>query len=118
MPGIRDSEALVGESDPEECPCAVGCVLRGHAVRSPVRHGEQHPNSSTSGLVAQIPPDLFGRFGAGAKRVVGAGGDFLRVTPRGRHGKSPQGICGTVNRRGLLCGLMAKVELRCQYERR
>jgi hypothetical protein len=41
---------------------------------------------------------------------VGPGADFLRVACAGRHDKSPAGLRGTLNRGGLLCGLMAKAE--------
>jgi hypothetical protein len=38
--------------------------------------------------------------------------DFLRVGVRGRRAKSLTGLDGTPDRCALLCGLMAKVELR------
>jgi hypothetical protein len=36
----------------------------------------------------------------------------LQVTRRDRRGKSPTGFDGTTNRRGLLYGVMAKVQQR------
>jgi hypothetical protein len=62
------------------------------------------------GLVRQEASDLRRRFGAGAQRVVGSG-DFLWVLRGHRDGKSPAGVHGTLNRCGLLRGVMAKVEL-------
>ncbi len=55
--------------------------------------------------------DLLGCFGAGEKGVMGPRGDFLRVTPEGRHRKSSAGVNGTPNEGSLLCSVMAKVEL-------
>jgi hypothetical protein len=37
--------------------------------------------------------------------------DFLRIGAASRDGKSPTGVPGKANRRGLLCGVMAKVQL-------
>ena len=62
-------------------------------------------NSPANGMVPQELSDLLRRVGAGAKRVVGTGGDFLQVISGGRHSKSPAGLCPTANRRGLLCGV-------------
>jgi hypothetical protein len=42
---------------------------------------------------------------------VGTGADFLQVAFSNRHAKSSAGLYGTTNRGGLLCSLMAKVEL-------
>src|SRR5215204_6137765 len=42
---------------------------------------------------------------------MGSRADFLRVARTDGHGESPTGICGTTTRCGLLCSLMAKVEL-------
>jgi hypothetical protein len=55
-------------------------------------------------------PTCCRRFGVGAKGAVGARGDFSRVACGCRGGKSPAGVNGTLDRRTLLCGLMAKVE--------
>ena len=37
--------------------------------------------------------------------------DFLRIGAASRDGKSPTGVPGKANRRGLLCSVMAKVQL-------
>src|SRR5215213_9395727 len=47
----------------------------------------------------------------GAQRVMGPRANFLRVARGERHDKSPAGLRGTPNHRGLLCSLTAKVEL-------
>ncbi len=68
------------------------------------------------GSVAQAPSALLLRCaGAGAQGgVVGArrGGNFLRVVLGDRGGKSPEGLRGKANRRGLLRTLTAKFQLR------
>ena len=57
-------------------------------------------------------PYLLRRSGASAQAVVGARtGDFSRVSAGGRRSKSPAGVYGTADRRGLLCGVMAKVQV-------
>ncbi len=43
---------------------------------------------------------------------------YLGIACGDGHGKSPMGICGTTNRRGLLRSLKAKVELVSDYLRR
>ncbi len=64
------------------------------------------------GTTRSIRPSLR-CFGAGEEGVVGTRrGDFLRVGAGKRHGKSPAGVHREANRCGLLCSLMAKVELR------
>src|SRR3954452_18773858 len=98
------SEALVPKSDPEDCPCAVGSVLRDRAVRSAV-YGEERANSPTNSLVPQELSDLLRCFGSGAQGVMGAGGDFLRVTTGSRHAKSLTRVYRTANRCGLLRGV-------------
>ena len=55
--GIRDAEALVPKSNPEDRSCVVGLVLYGHAVRSSA-HDQERPNSKTNGLVPQELSDL------------------------------------------------------------
>ena len=45
------------------------------------------------------------------QRPVDPGADLLRVAGADQHGKSPMGLHGTADRRGLLRSLMAKVEL-------
>ena len=66
-----------------------------------------------SGVVRQGAPDLLRCFGAGEEGAVGTRrGDFLRVGAGKRDGKSPAGVHGKANRRGLLCSVMAKVELK------
>jgi hypothetical protein len=55
--------------------------------------------------------DLRRRARVGAQRAVGPGADFIRVARVQRHDKSPAGLRGTPNGGGLLCTLMAKVEL-------
>src|SRR5215212_9255991 len=62
-------------------------------------------------MVRQAVPDLLRCSGACAQGVVVAG-DFLRVATAGRHGKSPTAVGRAANRRGLLCSIMAKVQLR------
>ena len=44
-------------------------------------------------------------------RELWAQGDFLRVAPGSRHGKSPAGVGGTPCRDALQRNVMAKVEL-------
>jgi hypothetical protein len=55
--GIRDAEALVPKSNPEDRSCAVGHVLCGHAVRSSA-HDQERANSKTNGMVPQELSDL------------------------------------------------------------
>ena len=63
-------------------------------------------------MVGEDPSDLLRRSCAGEKGAVGVGrGDFLRVAPRRRDGKSPAGVDGKANRCGVLRGVMAKVQL-------
>ena len=83
---------------------AVGPVLPGYPVRSPAdgaRLGHRSPN----GMVPQELSDFLRCFSAGAQGVVGTGGDFLRVSAADRYSKSPAGIHGKANRRGLLCSV-------------
>lgn len=83
------------------------------------RCGEPPRRSWPSSMVALLADqkkarasDLLRRLGAGQKGVVEpTGGDFSRVGARGRHGKSPEGVHGEADRRGLLCGVMTKVWL-------
>src|SRR5215208_2742437 len=110
-PGLREPEALVGEGNPEDHSCAVGSVLPGYSVRSPA-DGARLGHGSPNGVVPQELSDLLRCFSAGAQGVVGAGGGFLRASAADRYGKSPAGTHGKANRRGLLCGMMAKVQLR------
>src|SRR5215208_4875888 len=106
---VRNPAALVGFGDPENCSGAVGALLAGYAPRTPA-NGAQPGNRSPGGMVRQVVPDLLRCSGAGEKGVVVAG-DFLRVAIAGRHGKSPTGVVRAANRGGLLCSVMAKVEL-------
>ena len=89
----------------------VGTILASDPFRSSVHGQQERKPRSRSGLVREATPDLLRRFGAGEEGVVGTRSDFLQVTGRDRHGKSPKGFDGTANRRGLLCGVMAKVQL-------
>src|SRR5215211_4177699 len=106
----RNPAALVGASDPEDCSGAVGTLLAGYALRTPA-NGAEHGNRPPGGMVRQAVPDLLRCSGACAQGVVVAG-DFLRVATAGRHGKSPTAVGRAANRRGLLCSIMAKVQLR------
>jgi hypothetical protein len=102
---------VVGSGDTKNHPGALGTLLDRHVVRpSP----DETPNGyfSAGGLVPLDLSDFRRRFGVGAKGAVGAGGDFSRVAWGCRGGKSPAGVDGTLDRRTLLRGLMAKVELR------
>ena len=110
-PGLREPEALVGEGNPEDHSCAFGSVLPGYSVRSPA-DGARLGHGSPNGVAPQELSDLLRCFSAGAQGVVGAGGGFLRASAADRYGKSPAGTHGKANRRGLLCGMMAKVQLR------
>src|SRR5215211_1318965 len=91
--------------------------LSSHPLRSSV-HGQQQERKprSRSGLVREATPDLLRRIGASEEGVVGTRSDFLQVTRRDRHGKSPTGFDGTADRRGLLCGVMSKVQLKTPLE--
>src|SRR5215203_1472563 len=110
--GIRDRKALVGDSREAHGPGALGSILRGDALRSP-REGTNAGVGAEGGLVRQGASDLLRCSGVGQKGVVGTTrGDFLRVGAGKRHGKSPAGVYGKANRRGLLCSVMAKVQLR------
>src|SRR5215211_2437744 len=106
---LRNPAALVGASDPEDCSGAVGALLAGYSPRTPA-NGAEHGNRPPGGMVRQAVPDLLRCSGAGAQGVVVAG-DFLRVATAGGHGKSPTGVGRAANRRGLLCSVMAKVQL-------
>src|SRR5215213_8852365 len=113
--GIRDRKALVGDSREAHGPGAFGPILRGDALRSP-REGTNAGVGAEGGLVRQGASDLLRCSGVGQKGVVGTTrGDFLRVGAGKRHGKSPAGVYGKANRRGLLCSVMAKVQLRRPY---
>ncbi len=93
-------------------PALFGVVLAGHFVCAwPDGAGGNCGCLSSGGLVPQEPSDLRRRFGIGTKGAVGSGEDFSRVARRHRNGKSTAGVHGTLNRCGLLCSLMAKVEL-------
>src|SRR5215212_258171 len=111
-PWLRNPATLVGAGDSEDCSSAVGTLLAGHTLGTPT-DGVGGRNRPQGSVVRQAVSDLLRRFSAGAQGVVGAGSDFLRVARRDRHGKSPTRVCGAANRRGLLCSVMAKVELRC-----
>ncbi len=63
------------------------------------------------GMAPQSSSELFRGVGAGTPRIVGAR-DFSRVVLESGHGRSPSSIGGPPNRGGLLCSVMAKVELR------
>src|SRR5215218_9493176 len=106
---VRNPAALVGAIDREDCSGAVGALLAGYSPRTPA-NGTEHGNRPPGGVVRQAVPDLLRCSGAGEKGVVVAG-DFLRVAIAGRHGKSPTGVVRAANRGGLLCSVMAKVEL-------
>jgi hypothetical protein len=73
--------------------------------------------ATSGGLVPQEASHLLRRFGVDAKGAVGRC-DFLRVARTERHDKGSKGIRGTTNRGGLLCSLMAKVDLRASADRR
>ena len=107
---VRDAKAVVGFGGTASHTDAVGSVLAGHFVCASPVDRSRSGCFSASGVVPQDSSDLCRCARLGAQRVVGAG-DFLRVVPADRHGKSPAGVCRTTNRGGLLCGLMAKVEL-------
>jgi hypothetical protein len=107
--GIRDSEALVRKSYPEDRPCAAGIVLCDHP-RCSSAHEEGPRHHPTNGLAQQEPSDLLRCFGAGTQGIMEAN-DFLRVALSNRDGKSPEGLRRTANRGALLCSLMAKVQL-------
>jgi hypothetical protein len=110
--GIRDGKALVGDGREAHGSGAFGPILRGDALRSP-REGTNAGVGAEDGLVGEGASDLLRCFGVGQKGVVGTTrGDFLRVGAGKRHGKSPAGVYGKANRRGLLCSVMAKVHLR------
>jgi DDE superfamily endonuclease len=85
-------------------------VLAGHAV-CPSPDDEEGGSRSALGLVRQDVPDLRRCVGVGRSGVVSSL-RFLRVVSEGRHGKSPTGVFGTVDRCSLLRCLTAKVELR------
>src|SRR5215211_4767418 len=109
--GIRDRKALVGDSREAHGPGALGSIVRGDALRSP-REGTNAGIGAEGGLVRQGVSDLLRCFGVGQKGVVGtAREDFLRVGAGKRHDKSPAGVHGKANQRGLLCSVMAKVQL-------
>src|SRR5215216_1608456 len=106
---------------PERQPKVYNLTLTKQALRI-VLAGDfvcASPNDTDSGyfsagsLVPQEASDLrrCARFDTQGVIVGTGGGDFPRVVRGHRHGKSPTGICGTTNRRGLLCSLMAKVAL-------
>jgi hypothetical protein len=81
--GVRDREAVVGDSDTENHTGSVGFVLGGHFVcASPddERGGWRFP---AGGLVAQERSDLLRRSGAGAKGAVGAVSDYFCGSPAG-----------------------------------
>ena len=102
---IRDAEAVVGFGDTTHHTGAFGFVLAGHPV-GPSPHEAGGGRLSTSGgLVPQGPSDLRRCARYGAKGAVCSGADFLRVAYAERHDKSPEGLCGTPNRGGLLRGL-------------
>jgi DDE superfamily endonuclease len=83
------------------------------------QHMAKAPIVSDKRLGTASPSDILRRSGAGAQAVVGAGtSDFSRVTAGDRRSKSPAGVYGTADRRGLLCGVMAKVQLRAQANRK
>jgi hypothetical protein len=110
--GIRDGKASVGDGREAHGSGAFGPILRGDALRSP-REGTNAGVGAEDGLVREGASDLLRCFGVGQKGVAGTTrGDFLRVGAGKRPGKSPAGVHGKANRRGLLCSLMAKVHLR------
>src|SRR4051794_6181815 len=64
-------------------------------------------------MVRQGAPDLLRCSGVGEKGAVGTTrGDFSRVGAGDRGSKSPAQVHRKADRRGLLCSVMAKVQLR------
>src|SRR5215210_3127621 len=104
--GLRNAKALVEDGDLEDSPCYVGSFLCGCPFVKSNDGGPAHADSEAGGVVRQEVSDLLRRPGAGTQGVVGVGrGDFLRVAPRGRDGKSPAGVHRKANRCGLLRGV-------------
>ena len=91
---------MVRVSNPKDHPGLVGVVLSGDFVCASA-DGAKHGGRPASGMVPQTPPDLLRCFSADTQGFVGKC-DFSRVACAERHGKSPKGISGTSNRRGLL----------------
>src|SRR3954469_1134051 len=111
-PGIRDPETLVGDGDQAGCPGAFGSVLPGCALRSPAEAANAGDRAAGS-VVRQGAPDLLRCSGVGEKGAVGTTrGDFSRVGAGDRGSKSPAQVHRKADRRGLLCSVMAKVQLR------
>jgi hypothetical protein len=71
----------------------------------PSADGAEHGDAAAGSVVPQTLPDFLRCTRAGGQRVVGAGGDFLQVSPRSGHGKSAAGVRGTLNRDTLLRGV-------------
>jgi hypothetical protein len=93
---------VVGTGDKPNYTGAVGFVLAGHIVAPSPDDTGSGRLSASGGLVPQGSSDLLRGACVGAQIVVGTGADFLRVALGDRHDKSPPGLCGTTNRRGLL----------------
>jgi hypothetical protein len=92
--------------------CSWGSSRWSHTLCTPT-DGARCTNCAQGGVVREAVSDLLPTLWRWCVRsFVGAGSDFLRVIWRDRHGESPAGVCGAANRRGLLCGVMAKVQLR------
>ena len=110
--GIRDAEAVVGVSDPKNHTGAVGVVLAGHLVCASAGWCRQAGvfRARRPGTTRLIRPSPM-RWRWCARSCGPRKQTFYGSPAADRHGKSPAGICGTTNRCGLLCSLMAKVEL-------
>ena len=109
--GGRDAKAVVGFGDSADHPGTLGPLLACYHIGPPA-NGVECADCPAGTMVPQTSPDLLRCACAGAQGVVGPGADFSRVACRNRHGKSSTRTCGTTNRRGLLCSLMAKVDTR------
>jgi hypothetical protein len=87
-------------------------VLAGCIVRTSAHEEGSGRLPAPGGLVPQEGSHLRRCACVGAKGAVGPrGADFLRVAFGERHDKSSTRLHGAANRCGLLCSLMAKVEL-------
>src|SRR5215212_3901877 len=107
---------MVGDGDPAHGPGTLDAVLRGCALGASAE-GANATGRAASGVVREGASDLLRGPGVGTKGAVGATrGDFLRVGPANRDGKSPAQVSGKAERCGLLCSIMAKVQPRSRLE--
>lgn len=100
------SEKAIGRTT----PVAVEPFLPGHALRPPTNGASRLAHHPPSGLVRQISSDVHRCVGAGTQGSVDLH-YFWRVALGPRDSKSSANVHGTLNGRGLLRGVMAKVQL-------